>query len=171
MQKQDKWRAIIDPVIAGTPFELVGVECVGGGKHMVVRVYIDKVGGITIEEITDLSKQISVIFDVEDPINGLYTLEVSSPGLDRPLLQPEHFQHQIGKVVSLKARPQETLEGNRHNFKGTLLSADDKEVKIDVEGQIFTFAYDDIERAKVVFIPTASDLQGNSKLRQDNESK
>lgn len=147
MRRQDKWQAIISPMIEDTPYELVGVECMGGGKHTVVRVYIDKPGGITIDDIVQLSRQISVVLDVEEPIKGPYTLEVSSPGIERPLFLPAHFMQQIGQKVYVKTS---LLIGNRQNFKGLLLSANEKEIQIEVEGQVFSFTYEDIDKARVI---------------------
>jgi len=79
MAEQEKWGAIIRPLIT-SPFELVSVEWVGKGKHQVLRVYIDKPGGITIDEIVLFTRKINVVLDVENPLPG-YTLEVSSPGI------------------------------------------------------------------------------------------
>lgn len=147
MQQQEKWQAIIGPLLVDTPFELVGVECVGGGKHTVVRVYIDKPGGITIDDVAQLSRQISLTFDVEEPIKGHYTLEVSSPGLDRILFLPKHFMQQIGQTITLKLRfPLE----NRQNFKGVLREANDKGLELEVEGHLYSFNYTDIDKAKVI---------------------
>lgn len=147
MQRQEKWQTIIGPILAGTPYELVGVECVGGGKHTVVRVYIDKPGGITLDDIVQLTREMSVVLDVEEPIQGPYTLEVSSPGLDRPLFQPRHFKEKIGEKIYLKVRHS---MGNRQNFKGILLSADEKGLQMEVDGQVFSFTYEDVEKAKVI---------------------
>ncbi|MBS0288036.1 MAG: ribosome maturation factor RimP [Proteobacteria bacterium] len=145
MRRQDKWQAIISPILLDTPFELVGVECVGGGKHTIVRIFIDKPGGITIDEIAQLSRQISVVLDVEEPIKGHYTLEVSSPGLERPLFTPLHFKGQIGNKVFIKTS---FPVNNRQNFKGVLLSCDESSVQVEVDGQAFSFNYEDIEKAK-----------------------
>lgn len=147
MHQQTKWHDLIGPVLQGTPFELVGVECVGGGKHTVVRIYIDKPGGITLDDIVTLSRQISVIFDVEEPIKGHYTLEVSSPGLQRPLFMPAHFQNQVGQIIAV--RTSHAL-GNRQNFKGTLVKADDDGIEMQVDEQSISFAYNDIDKAKVI---------------------
>ncbi|HRE32620.1 MAG TPA: ribosome maturation factor RimP [Candidatus Berkiella sp.] len=147
MHQQTKWHDLIGPVIQGTPFELVGVECVGGGKHTVVRIYMDKQGGITIDDIVELTRQISVIFDVEEPIKGQYTLEVSSPGLQRPLFLPTHFHNQVGQKITV--RTSHAL-GNRQNFKGTLVKADDDGIEMVVDEQNISFQYNDIDKAKVL---------------------
>src|SRR5476649_726815 len=101
MRRQEKWQTVLGSVFEGSPFELVGVECVGGGKHTIVRIYIDKPGGILLDEIVSLSRQIGVVFDVEEPIKSAYALEVSSPGLARPLFLPQHFRQQIGQEISI----------------------------------------------------------------------
>lgn len=147
MRRQEKWQAIIKPILEDTPYELVGVECIGGGKHTVIRIYIDKPGGITIDDIVNLSRQISVLFDVEEPIRSPYTLEVSSPGLDRPLFLPGHFQQQLGQKVSVKTSL--SVE-NRQNFKGILRQADEEGIQLEVDMQLISFAYDDIDKAKVI---------------------
>lgn len=149
MQQQDKWQTLIGPVLEGTSCELVGVVCGGGTRHATVRVYLDKPEGIPIDELAQLSRKISVVFDVHEPIQGHYTLEVSSPGLDRPLFVPRHFQQQIGKVISVKTR---MMRENRQNFKGLLLDASETQIQLTLEdGEQVMFAYEDIDRAKVVY--------------------
>lgn len=147
MHSQEKWQTIIGKVLEGTAFEFVGVECSGGGKHTVLRVYVDKPGGITIDDISHISRELSVILDVEEPIKGPYTLEVSSPGLQRPLFTPAHFQVQVGQKITLRTR---SLQNGRQNFKGVLCKADENGVELDCEGQLFSFSYSDIDKAKVL---------------------
>lgn len=144
---QQKWQPIISKVLKDTPYEFVGVECSGGGKHTVLRVYIDKPGGITIDDIAHISRELSVVLDVEEPIKGSYTLEVSSPGLQRPLFTPVHFQAQVGQKISLKTQ---FLQNNRQNFKGVLRQADEKGVVLECDGELFSFSYSDIDKAKVI---------------------
>ena len=147
MRRQEKWQALLAPVIEDTPYELVGVESIGGGKHTVIRVYLDKPGGITIDDIAHVSHAISAVLDVQDIFKGAYTLEVSSPGLDRPLFSPIHFQQQIGQKISLKTQvPYE----NRHNFKGMLTKANDEGVELEVDGVIYSFQYTNIDKARVI---------------------
>lgn len=147
MHQQPKWHHLISPILAGTPFELVGVECVGGGKHTVVRIYIDKPGGITIDDIAELSRQISVVFDVEEPISGHYTLEVSSPGLQRPLFTPAQFMSQVGQKITVKTS---LALGNRQNFKGVLIKADDDGIEMEVDEQSISLKYNEIDKSKVI---------------------
>lgn len=149
MQQQTKWQSLIAPILVGTQYELVGVVCSGGTRHATVRIYIDKPGGITIEEVAQLSRQISVLFDVHEPIQGNYTLEVSSPGLDRPLFTPQHFQQQVGQTIWVKTQ---MMRENRQNFKGVLLDASETQIQLRLEdGVEVTFAYDEIDKAKRVF--------------------
>lgn len=162
MHQQPKWHDLISPVLSGTPFELVGVECIGGGKHTVIRVYIDKSGGITIDDIVELSRQISVIFDVEEPISGHYTLEVSSPGLQRPLFTPAHFKAQVGQKIMVKTSH---ALGNRQNFKGVLIKADDDGIEINVDEELMSLTYNDIDKAKA----TPDISIGTSRI--ENEAK
>lgn len=147
MNWQEKWQNIIEPLLVGTSFEFVGVEQGGAGHHPLIRVYIDKPGGINIDDIAKLTRQINVVLDVESPVIGSYTLEVSSPGLDRPLFLPKHFQQQVGQKVSVKTR---VAINNRHNFKGILQKAEQNEITLEVDGQIFTLAYSNIEKARVI---------------------
>ncbi|EQA04059.1 hypothetical protein HPSMNH_0186, partial [Glaesserella parasuis MN-H] len=89
---------VADPIDA-MGFELVGVECQRAGRFSTVRLYIDKEGGVTIDDCSDVSRQVSAIFDVEDPIADKYNLEVSSPGLDRPLFTLAHYQRFVGREI------------------------------------------------------------------------
>jgi len=147
MRQQQKWQEILHPILDNTPFELVGVECTGGGKHTVVRVFIDKPGGITLDEIVSLTKSINVILDVDAPIQGLYTLEVSSPGVNRPLFLPPHFMAQIGQQAAFRITP---ARDGRQNYKGLIKSANEQGIEFEVEGEVLSFDYDEIENAKLI---------------------
>lgn len=148
MHEQTKWRTLIEPILVGTPYELVGVVVSGGARQPLVRIYMDKPGGINIDEIAKLTREIGVLFDVHEPIKGKYTLEVSSPGVDRPLFLPKHFQVQCGQTVKIKTH---TMRENQQNFKGLLQTATDEACTLVLEdGKHVTFSYDDIEKAKVV---------------------
>lgn len=147
MRHLEKWEKIITPVLVNTPFELVGVECVGGGKHTVIRIFMDKPGGITIDEIVDLTRQINVVLEVEEPVKGLYTLEVSSPGLERPLFKPEHFKQQLGQIVKIRTNK---VFSEQKNFKGILKFSNNEIIELFVDGQLFSFRYEDIDKARVI---------------------
>src|SRR5258708_1619519 len=114
----DRVREIADRVAASSGLEVVEVELRGGGKSRMLRVFIDKPGGVTHEDCANLSREVGTILDVEDVIPGnSYLLEVSSPGLDRKLSRPADFQRFTGSRVKLTTR--QPVNGNRH-FEGRL---------------------------------------------------
>ncbi|WP_026294459.1 ribosome maturation factor RimP [Salinimonas chungwhensis] len=144
---EDKLTDMLEPAVEASGFELVGVEFVRAGKHSILRVFIDHENGITVDDCADVSYQVSAILDVEDPISTEYNLEVSSPGLDRPLFREKHFQQAVGEVVQIRlVMPMD----NRRNFKGQLTGCDNGTVSIDVDGQQFQLAVANIDKATVV---------------------
>ena len=138
---------LIEPLIGALGYTLWGVEYLGQGKHSVLRVYLDKEGGIFIEDCAVASKQISSLLDVEDPISGEYTLEVSSPGLDRILFTLEQFQAYTGHHLKLKLT--ESFEGKR-NYSGQLKAVIDDEVVLIIGDHEYTLPYELIEKANLV---------------------
>jgi ribosome maturation factor RimP len=113
----DKVVALINPVIEDMGYELLGVEYVASGKHSILRLYIDSEQGIGVDDCEAVSRQVSAIMDVEDPITGQYSLEVSSPGIERPLFTLAHYQRFLGHDISLRLfRP---IEGRR-KFTGSI---------------------------------------------------
>jgi len=98
----EKITNLIDPVVKDMGYELVGVEYVASGKHSILRIFIDTEHGIGIEDCEKVSHQLSAVFDVEDPIAGQYNLEVSSPGIERPLFHIGHYQRFLGNDISLR---------------------------------------------------------------------
>ncbi len=123
---------LIEPVIAALGYELVGTEYLPQGKHSLLRIYIDTPDGIKVEDCERVSHQVSGLLDVEDSIQGQYTLEVSSPGLDRLLFKIEHFDRFVGQQI--KVRLKLPLNGQR-NFTGKLLGTLDGSVLMQVEAQ------------------------------------
>src|SRR5713226_6835746 len=114
----DQVHAIVERVAASSGLEVVEVELRGGGKSRMLRIFIDKPGGVRHEDCANLSREVSVIFDVEDAMpGGAYVLEVSSPGLDRKLSRPIDFERFQGSRVKLTTK--EPVRGNRH-FEGRL---------------------------------------------------
>lgn len=122
---------LIEPALAVLGYELVGTEYLPQGKHSLLRIYIDSTDGITLEDCERVSHQVSGLLDVEDPIQGQYTLEVSSPGMDRPLFKLEHFDRFAGKRAKLRLKL--PLDGQR-NFTGTLLGTRDGAVLMQTDG-------------------------------------
>jgi ribosome maturation factor RimP len=135
-------------VVESMGYELVGVEYLGrGGDRAILRVYIDQEAGITLEDCAEVSHQLSGVLDVEDPIPGRYSLEVSSPGLNRPLVYPEHFERFRGHRVKLRLA--EKVEGRR-NLEGSLLGLADGLIQLEVEGRTWEVPLAAVESARVV---------------------
>jgi ribosome maturation factor RimP len=126
----DKIREIAERVAQSSGLELVDVELHGGGKARMLRVYIDKPGGVTHEDCANFSREAGTIFDVEDAVPGAsYTLEVSSPGLDRKLTKADDFERFVGSRVKVMTR--EPVNGNRH-FEGRLRAFQDSRLWIEL---------------------------------------
>jgi len=148
--KQDPLQlgALLEPAIEALGYQLVGVEYrsgVPGGA--LLRVYIDSEQGITADDCERVSYQVSGLLDVNDPIPGHYTLEVSSPGLDRLLFRREDYERFAGNLVKLRmAVPQE----GRRKYQGRLLRLEDGNVVMDQDGEEVTLALDQIEQARLV---------------------
>ena len=128
-------------------FELVDVELAGSQHQCTLRVYIDGPAGVTVDNCASVSRQLSALLDVEDPLPGHYTLEVSSPGLDRPLVKPEDFKRFIDEKIKVKMR--QPVQG-RKNFAGRLLAVTADHVVMEVDKEHFDLAFDDMDRARAV---------------------
>ncbi|HKU22394.1 MAG TPA: ribosome maturation factor RimP [Terriglobales bacterium] len=123
-------RGIVERVAASRGLEVVELEFRGGGKSRMLRVFIDKPGGVTHEDCANVSHEVGTILDVEDAVpGGSYLLEISSPGLDRKLARPEDYQRFTGSLVKVTTR--EPVEGSRH-FQGRLEAFQDGRVTLDV---------------------------------------
>ena len=139
---------LFEPVVDSMGYELVGVEFVGGGGYGTLRVYIDRDEGVSVDDCAAISHQISGILDVEEPIKQAYDLEISSPGIDRPLFKLADYERFAGRTAKIKLAV--ALDG-RKNFRGELRGvADSKRVVIEVDGEAFELPYADIARANLV---------------------
>ena len=127
--------------------ELWGIECQRAGRFMTVRLFIDKEGGVTVDDCADVSRQVSAILDVEDPIADKYNLEVSSPGLDRPLFTLPQFERYIGQdiIVHLRIPVME-----RRKWQGKLERIEKDMVTLIVDGQEQVLVFGNIQKANVV---------------------
>jgi ribosome maturation factor RimP len=139
---------MLEPAISSLGYELVGVEYRSGGHGGgLLRVYIDSEQGITVDDCQAVSYQVSGILDVKDPIPGHYTLEVSSPGMDRLLFRPDDYRRFAGSLVKLRlAWP---VEGRR-KFKGRLQGLDDGNVLLELDGEQVSLPLDQVEQARLV---------------------
>lgn len=145
--KLEQLQALLAPVVEGLGFQCWGIEYISQGKHTVLRVYIDKEGGIMVEDCEAVSRQISGVLDVEDPISSEYALEVSSPGMDRPLFTLEQFASHAGEQVKIKLRT--PFEGRR-NFQGLLRGVEDQDVVVRVDENEFLLPIDSIDKANII---------------------
>ena len=143
----DELAKLLEPTVVRLGYELADLEVRLGGKGGVVRVFIDKPDGIGLDDCEKVSRAVSAILDVEDPVPGNYDLEVSSPGLDRKLTKVDHFQRFMGETVKVSLRfPKE----GRRRFRGTLVSADDENIVVEVDGESHSLALSMIDTARLV---------------------
>jgi ribosome maturation factor RimP len=148
MKGNPKLTDLVRNVVEPMGYELVGCELVPQGKgSSIFRVYIDHEEGITLDDCSAVSHQLSGVLDVEDPIKGNYNLEISSPGLDRPLFEAEHFDRFAGHRVSVKM--QMAVLG-RKNFKGLLLSRESDDIQVEVDGEVYDLPINQIDQARLI---------------------
>ena len=138
----------ITPVVEESGYELVDVEYKKEGKNWYLRIFIDKANGITLDDCQIVSRRLDELLDEWDIIPNAYFLEVSSPGLERPLKKPTDYQRFTGKKVKIKTN--ETIS-DRKNFVGEIMGIDDGVVIIQVEGQEKHIPFNKISSAKLVF--------------------
>ena len=136
------------PAIEGLGFRLWGVDYHRSPKHAHLKIFIDHDDGIQVDDCSAVSHQVAGVLDVEDPITVAYTLEVSSTGIERPLMKLQHFQLYIGKEVKVRLT---WAVNNRKNFLGTLVRVDGDEVVIAVDGEEFSFPVNAVKRANLVY--------------------
>ena len=135
------------PAVEKMGYELTDIEIKTQDREQLVSIFIDNLTGINIEDCEIVSRQISLLLDVENPISGKYTLEVSSPGLDRKLTKFNHFKRFIGNELRIKLL--RSMDGRR-NFRGKLLAANKESIKVQVDDQLYKLPIDMIEIARLV---------------------
>ncbi len=144
--KEQQIQALLEPTIEAMGFELWGVEYLSQGKYSVLRLFIDAEEGITVDDCAAVSGQAGSLLDVEDPITGEYTLEVSSPGMDRLLFKLEQYPAYVGEVVELRLRS--AFEGRR-KFKGVLKGIEGEDVVLHVDDHEYLLPHSAIDKARV----------------------
>ena len=143
----DELHALLEPTVERLGYELSDLEARISGGSGVVRVFIDHPDGIGLGDCEKVSEAVSALLDVEDPISGHYDLEVSSPGLNRKLTKVKHFQRFTGEVLKVQMRF--PIEG-RKRFRGKLLSSDDENIVVEVDGESHTLPVAMIDTARLV---------------------
>ncbi len=139
---------MLRPAVEETGKELLGVEFISAGNHSVLRIFIDHENGIDVDDCAEVSRQVGAILDVEDPISSEYNLEVSSPGLDRPLFDKSHFEAVIDETVEVKISM--PLNGRR-KFKGTLVAIENDSLIVMVDNEEYELVISNIDKAHLVY--------------------
>ncbi|MGH7885755.1 MAG: ribosome maturation factor RimP [Thermodesulfobacteriota bacterium] len=137
---------ILQPILDEDGIELVDIELKNEAGGKTLRIYLDKSGGITLDDCAMVSRNLNMLLDVNDVIESSYTLEVSSPGLRRPLKKESDFKKFTGKKVKIKTK--EMIE-SRRNFVGNLIGIEKKVVSVDVDGRLFSLPLDSILNANL----------------------
>ncbi|GAC1034445.1 ribosome maturation factor RimP [Pseudomonas sp. No.21] len=140
-------QALLAPVVEALGYQCWGVEFLSQGRHSLLRVYIDHENGIQVDDCEKVSRQVSGVLDVEDPIPSEYTLEVSSPGMDRPLFSLEQFAAHAGELVKIKLR---SPYDGRRNFQGLLRGVEEQDVVVLVEDHEYLLPIDLIDKANII---------------------
>lgn len=138
---------LLEPLAQTHGFELVAVEQAGGRNSPVIRVLLDREGGVDLDAICSANRWVSDALDEADPVPSHYTLEVSSPGVDRPLRTRAHFERFRGETVTLKAKPH--AGDKRGTWTGTLLGIEGDDVIVDVEGERVAVPFETIQKARL----------------------
>lgn len=162
--KQELLEKLIVPVVTALDCELWGLEYLTQGRYTTVRIFIDGPAGVSLEDCERVSRQVSSVFDVEDPIDGEYTLEVSSPGLDRPLYTEAQYARYVGEVVSVRLR---IARDGRRRFKGVINKVENGDVFLQVDNKEVQVAVDVIDKANVE--PRYEDLMREHNLLNSKE--
>ncbi len=138
---------MLRPSVEQVGKELLGVEFISAGQNSILRLFIDHENGIDVDDCAEVSRQVGAILDVEDPISSEYSLEVSSPGLDRPLFDLVHFEAVIGETIDVKLSI--PLNGRR-KFKGVLDSIENGTLVVIVDGQDYELPLTNVDKANLV---------------------
>ena len=137
---------VVEPILQSQGFELVDLEYQRESRGWVLRIYLDREGGITLDDCTGVSHEVGAVLEVKDVIPNAYVLEVSSPGLTRPLKKPEDYNRFRNQLVKIKLF--QPLDGRR-NFKGILLGLEGETVRVEADGQVFEIPLQSIAKANL----------------------
>lgn len=145
---EENVRRLAEPFLEGLGMELVDASYAAEHGRKVLRLLVDKPGGITLDDLTAVSREFGVLLDAENAIAERYTLEVSSPGIDRPLLKEKDYARFAGKKASIRTK--EAIDGRR-NFRATILGAEGGTIRVcDADGREYGILFSNIDKAKLV---------------------
>jgi len=146
--RDDDLTALVRASVEPMGYEALGVEHLNrGGGHALLRVYIDHADGITLDDCEAVSRQLSAVLDVEDPISEQYDLEVSSPGLDRPLFTPEQMARHAGSRAQVRLAAK---RDGRRRFQGVITAVTEDRLRLEIDGELVDLPLDAIESARLV---------------------
>jgi len=143
---QETLEKLIQSTVEGLGYQLWGYEYRSHSNNGLLRIYIDSAKGIIVDDCAVVSEQISALFDVEDPISEAYTLEVSSPGIDRSLFNAKQYKPYLGEMVKIKTRI--ALDGRR-NYKGKITDLTDTEVTLKIDNEYYAIPFDAIDHSRL----------------------
>jgi ribosome maturation factor RimP len=144
--KEQQLQVMLEPIVKSMGFELWGIEYISQGRHSVLCIYIESDQGITADDCAGVSHQVSSVLDVEDTISGEYTLEVSSPGMDRLLFELAQYPAYFGERIELRLRS--PFEGRR-KFKGVLKGIEGEDIVVQVDNHEYLLPYSAVEKARI----------------------
>ncbi|TXH03407.1 MAG: ribosome maturation factor RimP [Nevskiaceae bacterium] len=148
---RERLTELLEPVVVALGYELVLIEYSPSRGASMLRLYIDAPGGINVDDCARVSREVSGVLDVEDPISGAYQLEVSSPGLDRPLAKPEHYERFAGAQARIQLlAPRENGKAGQRRFIGIIAGVDAHSVTLNTPEGPVKFEFSEIERARLV---------------------
>ena len=158
-------RKLVEPTVNQMGLDLVAVEWTGASRGMLLRLSVDGPEGVSAQICASVSRALSPILDAEDPISGRYTLEVSSPGINRPVQRPADFERFVGHTVKIRLEPGPP----RRRFTGVLKGYEDGDVCVEVDGELLRFPADSLERAHLVLSLEQYQELNSKKFAKDEE--
>ena len=147
MRQHEALKKLVSPVVKDLGLEWVGLQYFPQGRRSLIRLYVDKPGGLTVEDCARVSRQVNALLGVEGPIVEDYTLEVSSPGLDRLLFTVEQCREQIGKLVTVRLV---APIGGKRNIKGRLIRVEKDQICIEAGGEELMLSFTNVGEARLV---------------------
>ena len=142
-----KLNELLQPLVEQLGYEFVGLRYMNNPGQSVLRIYIDQPEGVGLEDCEVVSREVAALLDVEDPISGHYTLEISSPGLDRPLFTPAQYERFLGEQVQVSLF---APEQGRRKFKGRIAAVDENTVSVEMDGAEWALNFGNIAKARLV---------------------